>query len=398
VPRKATGSAYERGGKLYAYVTLPGGKRKPFPCPDKIRTLKQAKDYSAWLNEQIRLGSINPDALAAKPAEPLDKAATFEGWCGKWLDERRARNLASVDDDESRLRVHVWPVLGALPVAQVTTADLERLVGVLDAKIHAGKMSWKTARNVWGAVTKAFVDARRSKNAALRVRQDNPAADVAPPDAGATKAKVYLWPSEVARLLACDRVPVRWKRLVVLSVYLYCRAGELEALQWDAVDLEHGVIHVHQSVERYREIGKIKPTKGRMARRYPIEPALVPLLAAMRAEAGGAKATGAVVKMPPAEDLAERLRQYLEWAGVTRTELFALVADKTRKRITWHDLRATGITWRAVRGDDPLKIQAAAGHADFPTTLGYIREAEALRAGFGQVFDPVPAALLVAPD
>ena len=88
MPRKATGSAYERDKKLYAYVTLPGGKRKPFPCPDKIRTLKQAKDYSAWLNEQIRLGNINPDALAAKPAEPLDKAATFEGWCGKWLDER----------------------------------------------------------------------------------------------------------------------------------------------------------------------------------------------------------------------------------------------------------------------------------------------------------------------
>ena len=285
-------------------------------------------------------------------------------------------------------------MLGALPVAQVTTADVERLVASLDGKIRTGKLSWKTARNAWGLVTKAFDDAKKSKNSALRVRHDNPAADVAPPDGGARKAKVYLWPSEVARLLACDRVPVRWKRLVVLSVYLYCRAGELEALQWDAVDLTHGVIHVHQSVERYRDVGKIRPTKGRMARRYPIEPALVPLLAAMRAEAGGAKATGPVVKMPPAEDLAERLRQYLEWSGVSRTELFAPVADKTRKRITWHDLRATGITWRAVRGDDPLKIQAAAGHADFPTTLGYIREAEALRAGFGQVFDPVPAALL----
>jgi len=62
--------------------------------------------------------------------------------------------------------------------------------------------------------------------------------------------------------------------------------------------------------------------------------------------------------------------------------------------ITWHDLRATGLTWMAVRGDDPLKIQQRAGHSDFATTQLYVRTAEAVRDGFGEPFPPLPAALL----
>jgi hypothetical protein len=58
--------------------------------------------------------------------------------------------------------------------------------------------------------------------------------------------------------------------------------------------------------------------------------------------------------------------------------------------MTWHDLRATGLTWLAVRGDDPLKIKQRAGHTTFSTTELYVREGEAIREGFGQPFPPLP--------
>ena len=57
-------------------------------------------------------------------------------------------------------------------------------------------------------------------------------------------------------------------------------------------------------------------------------------------------------------------------------------------------LRATGATWMAVRGDDPLKIKQRCGHSTFSTTEMYIREAEAVRDGFGEVFPPLPEGLL----
>jgi integrase len=66
---------------------------------------------------------------------------------------------------------------------------------------------------------------------------------------------------------------------------------------------------------------------------------------------------------------------------VKRADLFA--DNDRQKHITFHDLRATGITWMAVRGDDPLRIKQRAGHSSFSTTEMYIREAENLAAGFG---------------
>jgi hypothetical protein len=62
--------------------------------------------------------------------------------------------------------------------------------------------------------------------------------------------------------------------------------------------------------------------------------------------------------------------------------------------MTFHDLRATGITWCACRGDEPLKIMGRAGHADFETTRIYLREAENLAHAFGNVFPILPPEML----
>jgi hypothetical protein len=119
---------------------------------------------------------------------------------------------------------------------------------------------------------------------------------------------------------------------------------------------------------------------------------LLPLLQTMHDEHGG---KGNVVRFRD-RHMSRDLRLWLTRAGVTRPELHH--GDATRKALTWHDLRATGLTWLAVRGDDPLKIKQRAGHSTFSTTEGYIREAEAVRDGFGDVFPPLPeAALGIAP-
>ena len=91
-------------------------------------------------------------------------------------------------------------------------------------------------------------------------------------------------------------------------------------------------------------------------------------------------------------NLSAVLRRMLLRAGIDRPELHE--TNDTRKAITFYDLRATGITWCAVRGDDPLKIMQRAGHTDFKTTQGYIRTAEAVREGFGDVFPPLPECLM----
>jgi integrase len=185
-------------------------------------------------------------------------------------------------------------------------------------------------------------------------------------------------------------VPIRWRRLVALHVYTYARAGEVEALHVEDVDLRHRVIHVHRAIDRRK--GGEKEVKTNMPRKFAIEPELLPLLERLVADAH-AEGAARLVQMPPLPALAPRLRLYLQRAGITRAELFA--DDETRKRLTFHDLRATGITWMAIRGDEPLHIMHRAGHEQMSTTMGYVREAESVEYLRSEVFPALPEAIIL---
>jgi integrase len=190
-------------------------------------------------------------------------------------------------------------------------------------------------------------------------------------------------------------VPARFKVLYAVAIYTFLRAGELEALEWDDVDLQHNVIQVTKAIDR--TTGETKSTKSGETRRIPIDPNLRPLLQRMhdeckRALPPGSDVTGRILWLPPRPgDRAGRLRAHLMASKVTRADLHT--NDDQRKHLTFHDLRATGITWAAVRGDDPLRIKQRAGHSGFATTEIYIREAENLGRDFGDPFPPLPPGL-----
>jgi hypothetical protein len=135
------------------------------------------------------------------------------------------------------------------------------------------------------------------------------------------------------------------------------------------LDLEHALVNVHHAYNRRTK--QSKTTKTGNTRRVPVHENLLQLLRAMHAEANG---EGLVLALPSERTMARSLRRWLRRAGVTREELYE--ASPTRKPITWHDARATGITWLAVAGLDASKIQRRAGHTTIETTMGYIHEAE----------------------
>lgn len=391
--RKRSGTIEWHSDHWDVRPTLADGSRGVRVCQPKGTSEARARDKAKALTEMAeREGRTRQVVPATAPASV--QGPTFKAWAEAWCADRERRGLSSVEDDRGRLRKWILPrlgpPLGERAAAAISRTDLEALVEDLDGRVLAGELSWKTAKNVWGVVTKMFSDAVRSKTAALRVREDNPAANVAGPDEGVKKSKAYLFPAEFLALARCARVPLRWRRLFAVNVYTYTRAGELEALGVEDVDIAHRVIHVHRAIDRSEGIEK--ETKTNNPRRFPIEEPLLPLLERMVTEARAA-GEARLFKMPPLCDLSPRLRQYLEWAGVTRAELFA--NDTTRKQITFHDLRATGITWMAVRGDDPQRIMHRAGHENMSTTMGYIREAEALDYLRADVFPALSADLFL---
>lgn len=368
--------------KERVWWTIPGILRT-----QRAKASKAALDLAA----AARAGRLTaPSKRGAKATEP-EGGETLTAWSGRWFTSRTARGLKSARADKGRWKTWVTPRLGDRPVAAITRADVEGWVEWIDAQVQAKRLSWKTAQNTWGLVSRAFVEASHGKVKALRCRTDNPCRDVEPPEGGAKKSKPYLYPDELLQLVGCDGVALEARRAYAVTVYLYPRAGEVEALYWEDLDLEHGSVLIHRAVDP--DSGAIRETKGKATRRFEIERELLPLLQAMRAERPDAVMV--FDPWPLHRFRARQLRAMLKTAGVKRAELFA--GDATRKQLTFHDLRATGTTWAAIRGDEPLKIMHRAGHKDLATTMGYVREAENLRAGFGTVFPPLPSALLEAP-
>jgi len=398
VPRPATGTVQFRpgpsdfGGKWWGRVTCIDGSRPWVELgewPNDEEGEQLARFSAAEHSKQMRqLKAVASNGAQLSGASAADIAA-MTTWLKTWLKAREVRGLTSVRENRSHYEQHIEPALGAGHVRSWTVDDLRKLCNSLDDKVREGKLSWKTALNVWATACKMVSDACRSKLDALRCRTDDISRLVPGPDRGAKTEKQFLYPSEFLEFVSSDRPPLKWRLAVALAVNLYARLSELRALRWADVDLEHWTVHVHQALDR--NTGKPKRTKTGNAWRVSIEPAVRPLLAAMHER----RKNEHVFAFPSDRDMARGLRRWLWHAGVRREELHTKAP--TRKALTFHDLRATGLTWMAVRGDDALKIQQRAGHTDFQTTQGYIRLAESVRDGFGQPFPTLPAALLDAP-
>ena len=326
--------------------------------------------------------------LAAGGSFPSD-AESVSTWVKRWLDYRQGRGLRSAPDVRSRMK-RVLRVLGERPIARVTKSEVEDVRDLLDREVSSGDIAAKTAAHHWSDLRCMFRDAVSCKERSLRVRTDDPTTGIQPPDKGPEKAKPVLYPSEIHALLSSDEVPVTYRVLYAVAIYTGLRAGELEALEVQDVDLEHGFLRIDKAVSR--KTGELGPTKTDHSGDVPIELALRPLIECLVEGRTTEERKGErLLWLPTDEDRAERLRIHLRAAGVTRPALFA--DDVRHKPIWFHDTRSTHLTLRAVRGDSPIVIQAVARHTTFQTTLGYVNRATLMK-GIGEVFAPLPGSLL----
>lgn len=280
----------------------------------------------------------------------------------------------------------IAPVIGAIEVESLARSHIETWVDATDELVRDGSIAWRTAVRRWTLLRAMLRDMSRSKRADLRVIDRDIVSGVRGPDRGHDRAATWLMPSEFVRLVGSRSVPLDRRRLYALATYLAVRAGELDALTWSDIDLKTGQISISKSVDI--ETGEVGPTKTGQTRMFLVEANLRPLLAAMR----GAPT---VPVAPPwlRQGQAEQLRSDLRRAGVRRLELFR--ADAHHRPLTFHDLRASGITWWAMRGDPMASIMDRAGHIQLATTQRYIRRGTALAGATGETpFPELPASLL----
>jgi integrase len=390
--RKRSGTVVKLpSGRFQVILTLDDGARKRLPPLPRGTSLAMAKEKAAaWAEraEEMGLRSTHP-----RHTKKITSTATVTEYIDAVFAHRIARGLRRQDNEQARLTNHVLPVLTDRKVQcfrDITVKDCRAIVESLDTKITAGTMSAKTARCTWGLWKRICREACASKVDEFRIRDDNPAADVLPPESVTKKSRQWLYPEELAQLLACETLPVRWRRMYALSVYLCLRAGELGALECDCIDFDRGQVRISKAIQR--EDGKVGTTKTKDVRNLKVPETILPLLRGMVAEAGG---EGGLLNLPPFEDLAATLRDHVERAGIKRPEL--ATTTETSLALRFHDLRATGISHLAMLPSmTAFDIRDYAGHSEVSTTDQYVRRGRNLQSAVIP-FGPIPESLLKAP-
>ncbi len=385
MPRKRTGSAFRYpapDGPWHAQVTFPDGTRSHRIKLDGDMSEARAKEVAAYLQEQADNGKLVRIGDAPKKPTGESVADYSDRWLASLRDPQEAR---------AHLRLHILPLIGEVAMVDVDPKDIRRVVVYLDGRVKVDSLAWKSAQNIWGTVTKMFADACHAKHEDLRVLDGrvDPSDGVRGPDRGDERRGPFLYPSEAERLIGCTSLPSAWRAMYAVALYTGLRSGELSVLRVGDVDLDGGFIHVHKARDR-RSRGAEKGTKGKRARRVPIELALRPLLAAMTE--GRDRSELLLGVLPMKQKAATKIRTHLSRAGVGRSELYR--DDKQCRPLSFHDARHSYAVWLAIRGEAELTIQRRLGHTTTEETQRYINEAELLAPDVGAPFEVLPAGLI----
>jgi integrase len=204
----------------------------------------------------------------------------------RWIEDRRLRQVASADDDETRLQRHALPELGELVLAEVRPNHIRALVRKLKAKVGQSReqLAPRTVRHVYGVLHRMFEDA-----VADELIESNPCS-IKRGELPAKIDKDPTWRSgavfareEVEQLISDDHIPEDRRVFYTIALLGGLRTGEVSALRFRAYDasleplgrlLVAALFDTRTRLEKSVKTGK--------PREVPIHPTLAKVLAAWK--------------------------------------------------------------------------------------------------------------------
>jgi integrase len=377
-----------------------GSKSERFDCPPRPDgTMMSEADARAYAERmQVRedkTGALLTIRQAKRPA--LASAETADQWHDRFAPTRKG-TVKYRSSCASVWRKWVSPLIGAVPMTGLEKQHAELVRNAIDQAVKDGRLRGSSPANTWSIFTSAIRASMQSKDKALAVRAELPdiLANVLPPDNGVTAERTFLYPSEFAALVSCEKVPVEWRELYVLAAYTGLRPNELRALEWRDVDLRAGIISVVRAWDDGEGASR-ESTKSEAGRRIvPIFPPLHPLLERIRNRRASPRVT-LMLDTTSTDVTANTLRQHMRTAGISRVRIFQRTAHD--EPADFRTLRDSYATWSALQGVPVQVLQRRLGHRDIGTTNGYVKQAEAFQgAALGDPFDTLPASLISGPE
>jgi len=284
------------------------------------------------------------------------------------LEERkRNENYAKVKlrpstfkTSQGFLKNHIKPQIGSVPLADLTSLDLQRFykhlldggrVDRIEAKKKPKGLAPKTVRNIHQMIGSAYNLAMEQK-----LVSKNPTQGCALPKVEHKEMKT----------LTADQLSAFFQEAKDSGVYeLYyldlatgLRRGELLGLKWTDVDLDRGILKIQRAISRQN--GKVveAPLKTKNAyRTLPLSADAISVLKMQKCKVGNSEwvfPSPAGGPMSP-DSVLHMLQRVLKRAGLPR--------------IRFHDLRHTFATMALQNGVDVKTVSSMLGHYSAGFTL-----------------------------
>ena len=299
--------------------------------------------------------------LGGIPSDKLRPEMRFADWLDYWYETHCKPNIRTSTQSgyEDRIRLHIKPELGEIPLNRLTQNDLQQFYARLK------KSGRKTRTEYYGeGLSDRMVRMCHAtcRSALQRAVQDglirtNPAEGCKLPPKKVREMQV-LARDELQRFLIQAQAEGYYE-LFLLDLATGLRRGELLALQWDDLDFETGVLTISKQVSLVR--GKIVmsvPKTKSSIRKLVLPPAVVQVLKEYRESVHSRW----MFPSPVLEDLPLN-------PGSVYDRLQLILEHANCKQVRFHDLRHTFATLALQNGMDVKTLSAMLGHVSAATTL-----------------------------
>jgi integrase len=346
------------------------GARREHAVPLRYRDEGPAKKYAkAWIEERKKVvaeGKTLETPAPPPPSNPMTFKKFAEQWTNGELHERYPDHIGlkkTIGDDKQRLRDHVYPVIGDVPLVELAGAvGLDRADEVMS---KLPRLSSQTRRHVAQTMHRVFAMAAYP----ARIIPASPLPRGWLPKVKGGKARTYVYPDEDAKLLSCAEVPLVYRVLYGFLAREGCRPSEALRLQRSDFDLARGAV----SLDRNKT-----DDPRTWALSHGAAAALDAWWTRFRPDAG--KHAIVFLKDDGSEidryELAGDFRAHLGAAGVDRKTLFE--KSDVRAPVRAYDLRATFVTLSLANGKSEAWVSARTGHRSSQMINRYRRVAQSV--------------------
>lgn len=349
---------------------------KPEPTWSKRTIQRELQRFAAELESQLESGEVltrqEVEQKAATEAVEAAKVKILRQYAEVvYLPEKAATVAEKTRASYAQLlEQHVFPVLGNVPMQDITAAMLKALLaGLPEHFAFASRV--KVYAVLHGMFKAAVMDDTIDKNPMDKVLRPKQSKDAAVP----TEHKAFT-AEETRYILHClDGEPLKWRAFILLLIDTGCRRGEACGLQWQAVDLDAGTITIERNLQYTADRGVYEtlPKSGKI-RVVDISPDVVALLRELR------RTQPITVRWVFTQDDSPEPMH-----PDTPTRYFQRFGRRYGvEHFHPHKLRHTAASLAITNGADVVSVAARLGHADSSTTLrmyAHANEESIRRAG-----------------